>query len=146
MNLLFKSDLKIGYWNVEGLGLAGDNPKTENPTFVNTVKEHDIMCLAETHCSNTQNIDIQGYKCFKLCRSMTKNSNRYYGGLAVLYKQDIQKGLKFLEHKNNDYVWLKLSRDFFNLQNDMYVCVSYIPPESSPFYKRRGENTLQFVE
>ena len=133
-------------WNVGGLKLSSSLPKTEDDRFIDEVKRHDIFCIAETHCDNEQVINIENYKCFKICRSKNKKNNRTYGGLAILYKNSLQKGIKFLEHSNNDYVWIKICKNFFTFSQDIYMCVAYIPPENSPFYKTRGEHTLQYIE
>ena len=140
------SNLKVGYWNIEGLKISSSLPKTEDIRFIEEVKKHDLFCIAETHCDNDQSIDIENYKCFKICRSKNRKNNRTFGGLAVLYKNSLQNGIKFLEHKNSDYVWVKLCRNFFSLSQDVYICVAYIPPEHSTFYKTRGENTLMYIE
>jgi exonuclease III len=110
MENINQNSLKIAYWNVEGLKLSSSDPKTEDPRFVSEIKKHDIICLAETHCSEEQYINVDGYRCFKICRSKAKRVNRYFGGIAILYKESLQAGVKFLEHKNNDYVWVKLSK------------------------------------
>ena len=90
----------------------------------------------QTHCDDKPNISIEGYKCFKICRSKSRKRNGYYGGITILYKESLQKGLKFLNHKN-DYIWFRLCKHFF---------VVYISPENSSFYKLRGENTLHHTE
>ena len=141
-----KCNIKIAHWNMEGMRLSGSYPKTEDPKFLEIVKQHDIICLTETHCGEEQKITIHGYRCFQICRAKSKKSKRYHGGIAVLYKESLKPGLKFLQHKNNDYAWIKLSKHFFNISKDTYMCVAYIPPENSPVYKARGQNTLEFIE
>ena len=84
--------------------------------------------------------------CFKLCRKVTKKINRYFGGIAVLYKKELKEGIKFLTHKNDDYVWLKLSKSYFRLDSNYYVCLAYIPPENSRYYKDRNQDTLEYIE
>ena len=76
----------------------------------------------------------------------SSTNNRYYGGIAILYKNKMKNGLKFLEHQNNDYVWIKLSKSWFGLVQDYYLCYAYIPPEYSSFYKSRGQDTLTCIE
>jgi hypothetical protein len=43
------------------------------------------------------------------CRQKSKN-NRYFGGLGILTKKDIRKGITFLEDGNSEYQWLKLDK------------------------------------
>ena len=66
--------------------------------------------------------------------------------VAIWYKESLQLDLKFLDHKNNDYIWIRLCKDVFNLAQDTYICMAHIPPENSTFYKSRGESTLHHNE
>ena len=43
-------------------------------------------------------------------------------------------------------MWLKLSKDFFGIEKDIFMCMAYIPPESSPYYKARNIDTLSLIE
>ena len=108
--------------------------------------KHDIICLSEIHCSNEDNISINGYNCFKLCRPVTQKINRHFGGIVIYYKTHLKNGIKFLEHTNDDYVWFKLCKYFFNLEEDYYICYAYVPPENSSYYKNRKQDTLSFIE
>ena len=146
MMTIHQNNLKIAHWNVGGMRLSSSDPKIEDHRFIEIIKKHDIICLTETHCGDEDKIVVQGYKCFQLCRSKTKKSNRHHGGIAILFKECIATGLKFLNHKNNDYIWVKLCKNFFNSTKDIYMCAAYIPPENSPFFKSRGENTLEYIE
>ena len=56
------------------------------------------------------------------------------------------KGIKFLEDKTGDKVWVKLFKEWFGLEKDYFFCYAYIPPESSSFYKARGQDTLSYIE
>ena len=134
--------LKFAYWNIQGLNAS----KLEDSRLADKIGKHDLICIAETHYDNSQNINVPGYKCFKVCRVKNKKINRCFGGLAILYKNELQGGVKFLEHKNNDYVWVKLCKVFFGTNKDNYLCAAYIPPENSSYNKIRNEETLDMIE
>ena len=146
MNKATENIIKFAYWNVQGLRISDNCRKIDDPRFINAVRKHDIICLAETHCEESDIITVEGYKCFQICRTKSKKINRCFGGIAILYKENLKDGIKFLGHGNNDYVWVKLSKHFFGISQDMYVCVAYIPPEYSPYYRCRGENALDLIE
>ena len=74
---------------------------------------------------------------------MNKKIKRYFGGIAILYKSELRKSLKFLEHKNEDYVWLQLQKEYFGFEKDLFICFAYIPPENSPYYKVRNQNHFE---
>ena len=81
---MLKNTLKILSWNMQGLPQS--NQKQEDEKFIKTIKMHDIACLMETHLSKDQNLNIEGFTCFKICRSKSKANNRCFVGIAVLYK------------------------------------------------------------
>ena len=39
-----------------------------------------------------------------------------------------------------------MSKSFFQLEKDLYICFAYIPPENSSYYKARNVNTLEMIE
>jgi hypothetical protein len=61
-------------------------------------------------------------------------------------KNNIRKGIKFLTHKSNDYIWLQLTREFFNLEKDIYLCFIYDPPGNSTYTHSLEENILDILE
>ena len=138
--------INILHWNCSGLNLNTDHSKLEDSDFYNAVIQHDLVLLCETHCATSSSIHVKGYGSFQLNRNVTKGNNRSYGGIAILYRNCMKNGLKFLEHKNGDYVWVKLLKEWFGLEKDYYLCYAYIPPENSSFYKSRGQDTLSFIE
>ena len=78
---------------------------------------------------------------------MTDN-NRCFGGIAILYKNELKNGINILPRvgNNNDYIWLKLDRSFFGMSKHTYLCVAYIPPEGSPYFKAKDVNILELIE
>ena len=143
---LTKKLIKMGFWNIEGLNIHSEDSKLNDLDFVNVVKQHDIFALSETHIGEKDVVSIDGYGCMKICRPLNKQVNRYFGGLVILYKTDLKPGIKFLEHKNNDYIWAQISREYFGLDEDLFICFTYIPPENSSYFKTRNQDTLTFIE
>ena len=135
MRNMVQGTLKICYWNVEGLKLSDCCPKLEDEDFLNMVKCHDLIFLAETHCDKDQTIMIDGYSSFKICRPKDKKINRNFGGLAFLYKSELQDGIDIIK-QCTDFLWVKLHKNFFNTERDTFICSAYIPPENSSFYKK----------
>ena len=131
---------------MEGIKCNSNNPKIRDKDFLDEVCKNDIICLSEIHCGYDDDINIDGYKCFKLCRSVTKRINRHFGGIAIYYKEELKDGIKFMEHKNGDYVWIKLSKYFFGIEEDYYLCYAYIPPVNSSYYTKRDQDTLEYIE
>jgi hypothetical protein len=72
---------------------------------------------------------------------------RYYGGLGIFIKSNIRPGIKILENTHKDFQWLKLDKNFFNFNKDIFLCLAYIyiiPSNSS--YKQGDEDILEIIE
>ena len=65
-----------------------------------------------------------------------KRSKRFSGGIIILYKSNLQKGIQELQDvtSSQNRIWLKLEKYFFGLEKDLFVCACYIPPVNSPYY------------
>jgi hypothetical protein len=64
-----------------------------------------------------------------VCRNKSNNI-RYFGGLGILIKKNIRKGISVLQNTNTEFQWLKLKKDFFQFKTDIYLCLVYIPPHT----------------
>ena len=147
-NIMLKRYINICHWNIEGLVTKNNINfnKLHSDKFIELAKNNDIICISETHIGEDENIHLNGFKCLKLCRKINKVNNRFYGGIAIFYKEELKSGIKFLNHKNDDYIWIKLSKDFFNTKTDYYLCYAYIPPSNSTYYQTRLEETWDHIE
>jgi exonuclease III len=127
-----KNNLHIGCWNINGHKHKGFD-KYSDQTFINEIKENDIICLMETHCSLENLLMLDGFRSVHLIRPKSKGTNKRSGGtcISVFVKTQPRTGVKFLEHQNNNYIWLKLCKSFFGLKDDIYICFIY-NPQSTP--------------
>jgi hypothetical protein len=51
-----------------------------------------------------------------------------------MYRHQYRHGLEQV-HTTNDYtIWVKLSKQVFGWDKDLYVCTFYIPPHDSPYF------------
>ena len=126
--MIFKQTLHIACWNINGYQIKGYN-KYSDPVFINNICNKDIICLLETHCPLQESISLPNFTNVHLVRPRNKKTNKISGGLSVLVKSDIKEGIKFLEHSNDNYIWLKLSKQFFGISDDIYLCYLYNPPQ-----------------
>ena len=142
--------IKIGSWNIEGAyfktGSSFTN-KMHEPKFISTVEAHDILCVQETHCGPndipSQHLD-KNFKSIPHCRGMSGN-NRYFGGMLLLIKKTIRKGVKISSTDDPDILGITLKKDFFNLPADTHVWFTYASPITSPYTKGR-ENIFTKLE
>ena len=136
----------MGVWNVGGL-INKQFDKTTDPIFLKHIENFDLMFLVETHLGHEHNITKIGpFYCNLICRAKTKANNRYFGGLAILCKQEIRPYIKILKNSNPNFQWIKLEKDFFGFSTDLYICCVYDPPEGSSYSKGLDHGILEFLE
>lgn len=140
----YETCLRMCYWNLGGVNTHNVN-KLSDDIFLKEIKNFDIVILGETHVGNNENLFIEGFTYFPVCRPISTNG-RYYGGLGIFRKNTIKKYIKILPTKSNDYQWIKFEKDFFNLQKDVYLCAAYIPPVNSSYYIKHECDILQSIE
>ena len=124
--LNMSSFVSICSWNVGGLFSRNIN-KINDPDFLKELLPYDIIFLSETHTGYETRISIDGFQHFPICRPISSNS-RYYGGLALLIRNSIRNGIKIQKNTSSEYQWVKLCKNFFHLEKDIFICFSYISP------------------
>ena len=73
--------LQWGCWNIEGADEKINSvkiSKVDQHFFKNTLKMFDILCLQETHLSEEDIPEMDGYDATPHCRKISGN-NRYFG-------------------------------------------------------------------
>ena len=105
------------------------------------------MFLAETHLGYDSNItNIGSFHCHLICRPVTKYNNRHFGGLAILRKPSLKQHVKILKSSIPDFQWMKLEKQFFGFDQDIFICVVYNPPEGSSYSKGLDHDILTCLE
>lgn len=132
------SQLSISAWNVHGLG-----EKLNDESFLEKIN-NDINILLETWTGINKKVSLPDYASISKSRKKRKKCKRNSGGIIVFYKKTLSKGLTYLEKgtKSENRLWLKLDRNFFDFDKDLYVCSVYIPPINSNYY----ENDFETLE
>jgi len=121
------SALVFSSWNIQGSCC-----KTfKDDEFLSYVENSDIICVQETWLDSYVDLDIPGYSFFTSSRIRSKGAKRNSGGVAVIFKSLYRRGISKLVSSTVDTVWCKFDKQFFGLENDLYLCNAYIPPESS---------------
>ena len=110
-----------------------------------SISAHDIVLLAETHLGYSDNVQIDGFHYFPICRPMSSH-NRHFGGLAILSKINIKNGVKILPICNTNFQWIQLRKEFFNLRKDLFICTVYYPPRSSTYLNSDNSEVFELLE
>ena len=118
--------LKFLTYNVEGL-----KSKLIDPSFLDMIKKYDIIVLLETWFNNEkQTINIDGFWDYSQVRPKHQNAIRHSGGISILIKKCFRPGIKLVKDEEG-FIWFKLLKLFFNLENDLFICATYIPPQNT---------------
>ena len=118
-------NLRMLSFNVEGL-----DSLLLDPSFMELINRHDICILTETMKKDDSKLNSENFWDFSLVRTKEKGPGRYSGGVTILLKSHLRKGIK-IAHSSEGFVWLKLPKDFFHSSSDLYICGAYIPPQNS---------------
>ena len=129
--------INVGYWTIHSLvekGMSSGFNKLSDNDFTNILKRMDLFCLSETHIGLDFDVILENFHTYKSCRKLSAN-NRFFGGLCVFTSVYIKNGVKVIKNDHQDIIWLKLSKDFFKLDRDIYICFTYISPSNSIYFK-----------
>ena len=88
--------LTVGCWNIEGIYEKFNGYSTcklNDDIFLKSMNAFDILCLQETHVSNTENLDApENFVAIPHCRNVSGNG-RYFGGMLLLIRKSLRKGV-----------------------------------------------------
>lgn len=81
---------------------------------------------------SSQNFDYEGFTHYELHRYEKKiTCTRNSGGIIIYVKNELVSDDTLFLKCNDTHIWLKLKGNYFDLQNDVYICLCYIPPANS---------------
>lgn len=143
-SMLSNHNLSVCTWNVGGLKKFNYD-KTKDPTFIKEISCYDIVLLTETHLGYDSFLDIPGYNYTPICRPKSKN-NRYFGGLGILIKSNIKRGIEILKNQSVDYQWIRLDKNYFHFTRNIFLCLAYIIPATSHYAGQMSIDVLSCIE
>jgi len=109
--------------------------KINDEDFLNFIAEHDLILLSETwtHSKLNVNLEINEYISFHLFgnKSHGTKKGRYSGGLSVYFHKKLNNKISVIEHNKNGIIWIKISSEILTTDQDVFICLCYIPPVTS---------------
>ena len=126
-NILHKY-LNLLTYNVEGL-----KTKLNDPSFLKLIEGYDIITLVETWLDGKQKLNLEGFWDYSQIRPKHGNAIRHSGGITVLVRNYLRPGIKVIRNEKG-FIWLKMLKAFFKLENDVFICATYIPSENTTLY------------
>ena len=88
--------------------------KLADPSFISILNKNNLILLCETWTDQKQNIDINGFMCYAVHRSMYKPSpKRNSGGVASYVRSEIDTDVQFMKTDKDDrYIMAKIIQRF----------------------------------
>lgn len=99
------------------------------------------MCLTEAKIDESDLIPFPGYEAFYQPRK--QRFTRKSGGIVVYVKDRLVKFVTNVETESDYVLWLSLSKELLQLDENLMLGVVYIPPENSNFY---NDDELMILE
>ncbi len=134
-----KCFLSLASQNIQG----GFGNKIQIDDVYNFINSNDITCFQETWLLASTCLTLPGYSIFRSDRAKSKRKNCGSGGVVVVYKTSLSKGVQKISSENDDIVWVKLNKNFFGLSRDIYLCNCYVPPQKSELHDRRDASYFE---
>lgn len=66
--------------------------------------------------------------------------------MLLLFNSSISTGISVIQNTCSEVQWVKLCKDYFTLENDLYSCFANIAPENSPYVIRLNLDILSIME
>ena len=112
------------------INLNGDLvSKLEWPEFIECMEGEDVVLVSEAWTNNDQNLKVSGYA-EPICKHRVKkiNAKRESGGLVCYFKNNIIDGISEVDFDFEDGLSLKMCKEFFGWENDLYLIFTYMRP------------------
>ncbi|MEW8544153.1 MAG: hypothetical protein AB2693_11520, partial [Candidatus Thiodiazotropha sp.] len=77
---------------------------------------------------------------------MKGKSKRGHGGVCLFIRNGIKQGIEPLETDKAGFIWVKLCKTYFSLNDDICICFTYIPPKESKYYKMQDTDYFEILE
>jgi hypothetical protein len=115
--------------------------KLNDSDFLDFISGSDIVLLGETWLNENdvtiQNAGIQGYECEHVygMKSTGSKRGRYSGGVSIYYKDNLKKYVEVIEKSKYGYMWIKLDKQLFDFDEDVYMSYIYVRPNDSRVFR-----------
>lgn len=78
----------------------------------------------------------------------TRNTvkGRYSGGIAFYYKNTFQKYIKIVQKEQCGILWIKISKELFPFDQDVFICHTYVPPSVSKVFQSSNIDIFEKLE
>ena len=137
--------LKIVSWNINQLKSSVYN-KSRDKYFLAEISRYDIFGILETKHSKDDFFDFgQDFRSISVPRPK-EEKYPVSGGIIILLKNSIKPGIKIIKNTSSEIQWIRLTKEFFGFEKDLYICFTYFAPSNSSYVTRNNLDVLQILE
>ena len=124
-----QKSLQIGTLNVCGL-----KRRSLYPDFNDLVSKFDVFFTVETKLDKHDIISLQGYTFISNPRKQIVL--RKSRGIGIYLKNDISEHISQIETQLDYSAWIKISKLYTKLKDDIIIGACYVPPQNSKYYNK----------
>ena len=120
--------------------------KLSSPELRDIFDSHDIVLLTETWTNSFSDLHVDTFECFVLHRAENlATSKRASGGICVYIKSKFVSDDTLVFKSEDDIICVKISGKILGLSKDLFICLSYVIPQSSSRQAFLSEHTYDRV-
>eukprot|EP00745_Piridium_sociabile_P032434 TRINITY_DN5471_c0_g1_i2.p1 TRINITY_DN5471_c0_g1~~TRINITY_DN5471_c0_g1_i2.p1 ORF type:complete len:1139 (-),score=92.24 TRINITY_DN5471_c0_g1_i2:303-3719(-) len=118
-------------YNVNGL-----LSKLENTTIIQSILDHDFICLTETFiATNFESDKFNDYSIYVSKAKKLSHHGRYSGGVIVLVHKEYEPYVEQINVNAENMIVLKIDKSLFATSKDIMYISCYIPPTDSAYWQ-----------
>ena len=91
------------------------------------IQKFDIFGIVETHAN--QNSDLSVDSCKDYSKIRKRSGKKLSGGITVYINDRVKEGVRYIPTQNENILWCKIDRTFFELERDIYLETAYFSPQ-----------------
>ena len=112
-----------------------------NPDFRTFIESYDILIFQE---SKTDGLDVlelaNDYMCFGKHR---RNAKAKTAEIELVFKRYLLKSLTFISSESEFVQWVRVSKDIFTIDSDLFLGCIYISTENSKYSSLEAFNEIE---
>ena len=123
--------LRCALLNCQGLVTKRTN-KLKSTEFKRIFNSHDVVLLTECWTNQFSETSVDNFEAYVLNRNENKkNSKRNSGGIILYIRNKYVSKDNLIFTSQDDILWVKISSSTLSTENDLYICLCYVVPDSS---------------
>ena len=123
--------LRFSLLNAQGL-ISRRTNKLKSPELKHIFNTSDLVLFTESWTDESSNLNVNDFEHFVLNRKLVKaNSRRNSGGIVLYIRNKWVSKDTLVYTSEDDFLWIKLSKNVIFSDKDLYVCLCYVTPDDS---------------